>query len=223
MFGPRLHFLDCVSHHYEHFINRPIEVEKLHSWWRLLDVITNAADDFLGSIGVPYNASERFHDFGQIWRAHFQEAHSRTSVVSRSGNRMQNLVSQGGGQLSHNIQPVEMREICLQLAQPLMLLLGPFTFRHVEGRTDNLNQLSSRRVRGVTDRSEMLERSVGENNSVIDRIILLLPYSLLDHLPNPVAVVRMNSLKAVFAARHSRRRIKPPNSVKSFRPIEIFF
>ena len=213
---------DCVSHHYEHLINRHVEVKKLHSRRGLLDVISDAADYVLGAIGILYNACERLHDLGKVWRANFQEAHACTSVVPRCGNRMKNLVSQGGGQLSHDIQPVEMREICLQLAQPLMLLLCPFAFRHVEGRTDNLNQISSRRVRGVTDRSEMLERSVGENNSVLDRIILFLPYGLLDHLPNPVAVVRMNSLKAGFAARHFPRRIKPPNSVKSFRPIEIF-
>ena len=76
----------------------------LPSWRRFLDVITDAADDVFGAVGIPDDTGERFLDFGQIWRAHFQKAHACTSVVARSGDRMQNFVSQRGGQLSHHAQ-----------------------------------------------------------------------------------------------------------------------
>jgi hypothetical protein len=45
-------------------------------------VIADVADDVLGLIGIPHNTRKRFHHFAQVRRAHFQEAHSRTSVVA---------------------------------------------------------------------------------------------------------------------------------------------
>ena len=86
-------------------------------------MITDTADDVLAPVGIPYNTRERFPDLVQIGRAHFQEAHARSGVVAGRGNRMENLVSEGGGQLAHYAQAVEMREVCFQLPQSLMLLL----------------------------------------------------------------------------------------------------
>ena len=134
--------IDCISHHANHLIYCLIEVEKVHLWRRFPDVITDAGDNIFGSISVPDDTGKRFHDLGQIWRALFQEAHSRTSVVARSGNRMQDLVGQRGGQLSHDAQAMHMREIGFQLSQSLGLLLRALAFRHVDVRSDNLDILS---------------------------------------------------------------------------------
>ena len=57
-------------------------------------MITHAADDIVGSVGIPDDTGERVHDFVQIWRAHFQKAHSRTSIVAGGGDGVQDFVSQ---------------------------------------------------------------------------------------------------------------------------------
>src|SRR5262249_45420030 len=51
---------DCASHHNNHLTDRLIEVKKLFSRWRLLDVIAHPADDIPGSIRISDDAAERF-------------------------------------------------------------------------------------------------------------------------------------------------------------------
>jgi hypothetical protein len=79
-------------------------------------VVADAADDVFGSVGVPHDTPKRFPGFAQIGGAQVQKAHSRASVVARGGDRMQNLVSQRGGQLSHYAQAIHVREICFKLS-----------------------------------------------------------------------------------------------------------
>ena len=93
--------IHCIPHHYDHLIYRLVEVEKLVSWRRFLDMITDAVYDSLAAVGIPDNGTERLPDFGHIWGTHVQKAHGCTSVVAHGGDRMKNFVSQGGGQLSH--------------------------------------------------------------------------------------------------------------------------
>ncbi len=58
--------VDRALHHLNHLVDRLVEVERLASWRRLLDVIAHATDDILRSIGIPDNAGERLHDFGRF-------------------------------------------------------------------------------------------------------------------------------------------------------------
>ena len=115
-------------------------------------MITDAVNDIFAAVGIPDDTSERFPDFGHIWRAHFQKAHGRTSVVARGGDRVQNFVSQRGGQLSHYAHAIHVREIRLQLAKSLVLLLRAFAFRHIDVRSDHLDKFSIRGEQGVAGR-----------------------------------------------------------------------
>ena len=84
---------------------------------RFLDVIAHPADDIRSSVHVPDNTTERFPDLNQIWRTHFQKPHPRTGIVARRSNRVQNFVSQRGGQFSHSAHAVHVSEIRLHLLQ----------------------------------------------------------------------------------------------------------
>jgi hypothetical protein len=102
---------DCALHHLDNLIDRLVEVERLASWRCLLDVLAHAINDAFGPVGIPDNAGERLFDFGQIWRAHFQKAHSCTRIVAGRGDGVQDFVSQRGGQFSHYAHAIHVREI----------------------------------------------------------------------------------------------------------------
>ena len=95
-------------------------------WSRIRSMICS------GSIGIAHDTAERFPDLAQVWRLLVQEIQGRTGVVARSGDRLLDFVSQRGRQLSHHAQAIHVREICLQLAQPLMLLLRALALRHID-------------------------------------------------------------------------------------------
>ena len=92
----------AAPHHLNHLLDCFIDVKTVIPRRCFLDMITDAVNDSFAAVGIPDNTSERFPDFGHIWRAHFQKAHGRTSVIARGGDRMQNFVSQRGGQFSHH-------------------------------------------------------------------------------------------------------------------------
>ena len=79
-------------------------------------MLAHAADDVFRSIGVPYDTAEGFLDFAEIGGSPVQKSHARAGIVSSSGDRVENFVSQRGSQLSHYAQAIHMRELCLQLA-----------------------------------------------------------------------------------------------------------
>ena len=93
--------LDRGPHHFSHLLNCFIEVEMAIPRWCFFDMIADAVDDSFAAVGIPDDTSERVPDLGHIWRIHVQKARGRTSVVTRSGDRMQNFVSQRGGQFAH--------------------------------------------------------------------------------------------------------------------------
>jgi hypothetical protein len=86
-------FGDCALDHLNDFVDRRIEVERLASCRRFLDVIAHAINNPFGPIGIPDDAGKRFSDLGEIWRAQFQKTHARTSVVTRRGDGMEDFVS----------------------------------------------------------------------------------------------------------------------------------
>ena len=55
-----------------------------------------------------------------------------------------------------------MGEVCLQLAEPLMLLLRAFAFRHIDLRRDNLNKFPACGERRSADCLDVFDRSIGE-------------------------------------------------------------
>ena len=63
-----------------------------------------------------------------------------------------------------------MGEVCLQLAEPLMLLLRAFAFRHIDLRRDNLNKFPACGERRSADCLDVFDRSIGEYYSVRSRV-----------------------------------------------------
>ena len=88
-----------------------VQIETTLSRRRFLDVITDTVDDISGSIGIVDDTGERFPNFAQIRRVSVQKAHGRARVVARGGDRLGDLVSQGGGQFPHHGQTVHVRQI----------------------------------------------------------------------------------------------------------------
>jgi hypothetical protein len=84
---------DCALDHLDDFVDRRIEVERLASRRGFLDVIAHTINNPFGPIGIPDDAGERFSDLGEIWRAHFQKTHARTSVVACRGDGVEDFVS----------------------------------------------------------------------------------------------------------------------------------
>ena len=62
-----------------------------------------------------------------------------------------------------------MREVRLQLAQPLTLLLRAFAFRHIDLCSDNLDQLPTCGEQGLADQFEVFDRSIRQYNSEFAR------------------------------------------------------
>ena len=103
-----------------------VEIKMKLARWRLPDVVADPIDDIRGAVGIPDDAVESFPDLAQIRRLLLQKIHGRAGVVARSGDRLLDFMRQGSRQLSHHAQAVHVREIRLQLAQPLTFVLRAF-------------------------------------------------------------------------------------------------
>ena len=63
-------------------------------------MVAHSANDVLGSVRITDDTGQRFLNFGQVWRAAFQEAHACSGVVARGSDRVEKFMSQRGGQLT---------------------------------------------------------------------------------------------------------------------------
>ena len=118
------------------------------------------------------------------------------------------------------LSAIDVREIRLQLAKSLVLLLRAFAFRHIDMRSDHLNEFSVRGEQGVAGRFDMFDRSVGKNNSELDREISFLTHGLVGLCIDSLAIIWMYPLQHGFPAREALQRIKSPDPVAFLRPIE---
>src|SRR5262249_43751558 len=129
---------DYVSGQSNDLIDCPIKIKTLSSRGRFLDVITHPADDILGSVCIPDYTSERFPRFIQIRPTYLQKAHADASVVTRRSDRVQNFVSDRGGQFAHYAQTVQVCDIRLKLAESRVFLLRAFALGQVEDERNAL-------------------------------------------------------------------------------------
>ena len=106
-------------------------------------MIPDTVEDRAGSIGIIHDGSERFSDLAHLRRAPVRKIQGRLGIVARGGNRLRDFVSQRGGKFSHRAQTVHTREIGLELAQPLVLLLRALAFRYVDLCGDYLDKFSA--------------------------------------------------------------------------------
>src|SRR5262249_15150156 len=123
------------------------------------------------------------------------------------------FVGQRGDQLSHHAQPVEVREIRLQLAKSLMLVLRAFALRDIDMRSDHLDELSIAGEERITGRFNIFDRSVGKRDPEFECETSLLPQRLVGLLADPVAIFCMYPLQHGLPAREPLQRIKSPGSV----------
>src|SRR6516164_6030734 len=72
--------------------DRFIYVEPIHLRRRFFGVIFDPVDDFSGPIGFGHNTVERLPRFAQIRRLHLQKFLSRTSVIARGRDRLDDLM-----------------------------------------------------------------------------------------------------------------------------------
>ena len=172
---------------------------------------TDAADDIFGSVGIPYDAVERIPDFIQIRRAQFQEARGGTGVVAGGCDRVENFVSQRGRHLSQDAHAIYMREIRLQLAKPLVLLLSAFAFRRVDVRGDHFHKFSIRREQRAAGRFDIFDRSLGKYNSERERELSFLAQGLLELYIHSLAIIWMYPLQYRFPLWEAVQRVKTPD------------
>src|SRR6516162_5646776 len=69
---------------YNHFVDCRVEIKTLFSWRRFLDLLSDAIDDFSGSIRVRNHTGEGFPDLAQVWRLKLQKIQGRPGVVARA-------------------------------------------------------------------------------------------------------------------------------------------
>src|SRR6516165_5629966 len=97
--------------------DRFIYVEPIHLRRRFFDVIFDPVDDVCGPTGFGHNTIERFPSFAQIRRLHLQKILSRTSVIARRRDRLDDLMGDRLTQLFHGCDTIGTCQLDLQLAQ----------------------------------------------------------------------------------------------------------
>jgi hypothetical protein len=80
-------------------------------------VISDPVDDVSGPIGLGHNTVERSPGFAQIRRLHLQKILSRTGVIARRRDRLEDLMGDRCTQLFHGCDTIGACQLHLQLAQ----------------------------------------------------------------------------------------------------------
>src|SRR5246127_2218228 len=105
----------------------------------------------------------------QVWWIMSQPSQECIRACDRSGNGLLDFVRQRGGQLSHHVNPVDVRQISLELPQPFALLLGMLSFRNIHGDTDVVAHFS-RSV--MSDGAQKSHASVGITNPELGNVVV---------------------------------------------------
>src|ERR1700741_1414712 len=98
--------------------------------------------------------------------------------------------------------------------------LSALPYRYIHLCRDNLNKFSAAGERRSADCFKVLDRPVGEYNSVRGRVISSLAHRALNFCAQPLPVVGMDSLEHGFATWNPLRRVKSPDAVRLLRSIE---
>src|SRR5277367_3695750 len=101
-----------------------------------------------------------------------------------------------------------------------MLLLGELASRHIKMCNNNLDKFPDWGEPWSPNRFQMFGRSIGQYDSILDRVVSSLANRALNLCEQSVSVVRVDPLVHSFAARHTLRRIKPPDAVSLLGPVE---
>src|ERR1700719_23301 len=106
-------------------------------------------------------------------------------------------MSQSCSQLSHHIDPVDVCEVILQLAQPLPLLLSALSFCNVHGDADVLTHFTEWIV--VSSSAQKSESSIGKTNSVLRNFeVRSCVNCILDNCSHNRLIFGMNGFPKLF-------------------------
>src|SRR5260221_4671688 len=78
----------------------------------------------------------------QVWWIMSQPLQECIRACDRSGNGLLDFVRQRGGQFSHHVNAVDVRQISLELPQPFALLLGMLLLRYIHRGADIVSHFS---------------------------------------------------------------------------------
>src|SRR4029453_1798893 len=92
-------------------------------------------------------------------------------------------------------------------------------FGHVDVRSDHLDKLSVRGEQRTSSRFDVFDRSIGKDDSELEREISFLMQGLLGLYIHSLAIIWMDPLQHSFPVREALQRIKSPDSVTFLRPI----
>ncbi len=121
---------------------------------------------------------------------------------------------QGGSQLSHGGNPVDVREILLRLTQSLALFLRPLALGDVDRCTDVFKDIAGHVVNGMTCRANVLNCSPWKNDSEIHvKVGAFLRLFKKNFSAYPVSILWMNALVERFVGRYTPFRIEAKQAV----------
>ena len=104
---------------------------------------------------------------------------------------------QRGGQLSHHVDAIDVRQISLELSQPFALLLGALSFRYIHRDADVFTQFSRAIV--MSDGAQESDAAVGMANPELGNVVVCSRADcILKSCPYNRLVFRVNGVPKTF-------------------------
>ena len=102
----------------------------------------NAGDHFTGSLSVTNDVADSFTGFVQLGVSPASQRRQALPLLTMPDQRLVDFMRDRSGQFPHHAHPVYVREICLDVAQPLTLFFGAlavFDVRRIAIPPDDLS------------------------------------------------------------------------------------
>src|ERR1700722_17543524 len=153
-----------------HFSNYILDVNRLTRRSDTLRIEGSQSTDYIGrAISVLLNSGCRCPGSFEFRRLSREPPQTRIGAGDRGGYWLPNFVSQCGGEFSHHIHPIDVCEICLQLAQLFAFLFGLLPFSHVHCDTDVVAHSAGRVM--MSNRAQKSNATVGKNNPKLANVV----------------------------------------------------
>src|SRR6201993_882472 len=126
-------------------------------------------DNICRTVSLLLDSSGRRSCSFQVWWIMCQPSQECIRACDRSGNGLFDFMCQRGGQFPHHVNPVDVRQISLELPQPFALLLGMLLFRYIHRDADVFTSF----LRGVvmSDAPQKSDRAVCPTDPKFDIVI----------------------------------------------------
>src|SRR5262245_54507497 len=152
----------------------------------------NPLNHIARSLAVAVNACYCLPRLIQVWNGSREPTRTSVGVGYDGGERLVDLVSNRGRQLSHSHDPGHMGQLCLRLAQGLF---GPLALGHLHDRTNKLKEVAGLPDDGMAKTLQMLCRSVRKNDSIVHFKITSFAHRSINRLLHQKPILRMNLFK----------------------------